>query len=147
MFTPRMLWRGTATDKEATNKALSILLKCMTDWNVYLMTRQCLPPLKEAGVRCMPRLPGLYDSGARYIKEDYDALHPEDWLDVLEVLAQGGGDCEDLACYRAAELQVQGEKACAVFHRKTLSGNRTLVHILVQRADGSLEDPSRRLGM
>ena len=92
-------------------------------------------------------LPSLYGSGVRYIREDYTSEHPEDWLDILETIHQGGGDCEDLACWRTAELQHAGERARVVWHRRLIGPGQTLLHILVQRADGRLEDPSRILGM
>lgn len=130
MFRPRMVWGGIERWRDP---ALSLLLAMLTRWNRFVMKRTTVPPLYEAGVR--------------YIREDYESVHPEDWLDCLEVLSQGGGDCEDLACYRAAELQLRGERARAVWHRRSLGNGRTLLHIFVERGDGTLEDPSRLLGM
>jgi hypothetical protein len=136
MFAPRMVWRGI--NEQTIPLALSLLLDSLTRWNVETM---CLA--KAAGFR----IPPLYSGIVRYIEEDYTSEHPEDWLDWIEVLRQGGGDCEDLACYRAAELRVSGETARAMFHRRPLRDGRTLFHIFVQRGSGALEDPSRILGM
>lgn len=97
-----------------------------------------------------PRIPSLYRSGVRYQREDTKRCWAprnggcEDWLTIREVLAQGLGDCEDLACWRAAELRVRaGEPATAVAIRVPRVG----WHIVVRRADGSIEDPSKKLGM
>lgn len=93
-------------------------------------------------------LPGIYESGVRYrlerAKECWVPVRGgcEDWLSARELLRQGVGDCEDLCCFRAAGLRLQGERAYAI-PRKTRIG----WHIQVRRGDGSIEDPSARLGM
>jgi hypothetical protein len=61
-------------------------------------------------------------------------------------------NCEDLACYRVAELRVRtGEPAKPRVTSRIIPspkyGNFTLYHITVLRADGSVEDPSAILGM
>ena len=51
--------------------------------------------------------PPLYGSGARYdIRDD-----GEEWRSPTVIAAKGGGDCEDLASQRAAELQIWGYRA------------------------------------
>jgi hypothetical protein len=93
-------------------------------------------------------VPALYESGVRYRREEAKSCwHPisggcEDWLSAWEVLRQGFGDCEDLAAWRSADLIAAGERARAV-PRRTREG----WHIVVRRGDGSIEDPSRILGM
>jgi len=85
--------------------------------------------------------PRLYESGVRYEREQPGR---ERWRRIDEAMAAGVGDCEDLAAWRAAELRVRrGEAARAIVYR---SGKRRF-HAVVQRADGSIEDPSRALGM
>ncbi len=85
--------------------------------------------------------PRLYESGVRYEREQQGR---ERWRRVDEAMAAGVGDCADLAAWRAAELRVRrGEPARAIVYR---SGKRRF-HAVVQRADGSIEDPSRALGM
>jgi hypothetical protein len=89
-----------------------------------------------------PRTPRLYDSGALY-KAERDT---EEWCDIPRIITKGHGDCEDLACWRCAELQVQGILAMPyVTWRK--SKGRTIYHALVRWPDGKIEDPSRALGM
>lgn len=108
-------------------RALQVLLGVLTDLDAVAL---------QTG-----RFPMLYRSGVRYRRED-PAVR-EEWRTVPEVLARGVGDCEDLACWRAAELCLQGEPACPYIYR-TKSGGW---HVVVRRGDGSLEDPSRVLGM
>lgn len=84
--------------------------------------------------------PSLYESGARYQREPRGV---EEWRTVLGVLRHMAGDCEDLAAWRAAELRLAGEPARVVVRRT----GRRVVHALVERADGTIEDPSRALGM
>lgn len=87
-------------------------------------------------------VPPLYDSGVRYQREP---LGQEHWLSPSGVLGRGLGDCEDLAAWRAGELVVTGEdpNARAVVVQ---TGPRTW-HAVVEREDGSFEDPSAALGM
>jgi len=84
-------------------------------------------------------LPALYDSGVRYKPE---GLGMENWQRADETFARGCGDCEDLACYRAAELNLAGELGAFADVIKT--GSRRY-HAIVRRDDGSAEDPSRIL--
>lgn len=88
------------------------------------------------------RFPALYESGVRYRREP--AARREEWCTIPECLRRGWGDCEDLACWRAAELCVTGQDSQA---RPVLLRTRNGWHVAVQRGDGSIEDPSRRLGM
>jgi len=60
-----------------------------------------------------------------------------------QTYARGGGDCEDLAAWRAAELRIAGEPARVVVVRSAPG----VLHAVVRRANGRIEDPSRRLGM
>jgi hypothetical protein len=134
----RMVWAG-AEGAEKAPRALAFMLDVLTRWNVELMRERA---------RAGDPVPPLYQSGARYQRENYAGLHPEDWRDCLQVIRSGGGDCEDLAAYLAAELRVQGDEGarCMFISRERPDGGR-LFHIVVQRGDGSLEDPSRALGM
>lgn len=110
-----------------------------------------LEGLVELGVADLRRgmvgghVPTLYTSGVRYERE----RGTERWLTPSQVLAAHrrgrGSDCEDLAAWRAAECRVSGEDpgARAIVRR---SGPRTW-HAIVEHSDGTLEDPSRILGM
>ena len=84
-------------------------------------------------------IPGIYQSGVRYARE----RGREEWLTVPVILSRGRGDCEDLACWRAAEMRVHGIDARAVVYRSAPH----MFHVVVEHPDGSREDPSRELGM
>jgi hypothetical protein len=86
------------------------------------------------------RLPTLYSSGVRYGREKKRGT--EHWQAADELIKSGVGDCEDLACYRVAELRANGEYA-----NVRLTKRRKTWHVTVRREDGTVEDPSRRLGM
>lgn len=85
--------------------------------------------------------PELYSSGVRYRKEGF---RRDDWLTAPEVAMLGYGDCEDLAAWRAAELRNAGELDARAI---AITGGAHMFHAVVERADGSIEDPSRKLGM
>ena len=83
-------------------------------------------------------VPPLYQSGVVYKPE-----HPDEWESLDILLARGSGDCEDLAAWRAAELQEQGVQAFATVYN--VRANKW--HAIVRLPDGSTEDPSKVLGM
>jgi hypothetical protein len=96
-----------------------------------------------------PGAPGVYQANLVYQPEE---IGHDDWRDVPSILDHGGGDCEDLACFRVAELRVRTGENCKPYVSWQLVqsqkyGTFTLYHIRVQRADGSIEDPSKILGM
>ncbi len=95
----------------------------------------------EAQLRAR-RFPMLYASGVRYVAEPHGQ---ENWQVPSVTLQLRYGDCEDLAAWRAAELVVRGEdpRALAVVKRVRPG----LMHCLVLRGNGQIEDPSKRLGM
>lgn len=107
--------------------------------------------LAEALIQCNliylrrhPDTPSLYDSGVRYVSE----TGSEDWKDIHYCIKDGFGDCEDLACWRVAELRRQGIKAKAgLRHRYIPREEITLYHVLARWPNGRLEDPSKKLGM
>lgn len=115
---------------------LDHLLEALTMANVaYLLT--------------YPRTPLLYESGVRY-EEEPDGR--DEWQDIPDTLARRTGDCEDLACWRVAELRVAGgigaTRAISVSDMPDRSGKLVKTfHICVLRTNGTIEDPSRRLGM
>jgi len=86
-------------------------------------------------------IPPIYKSGVRYQREQGTEI----WKPAPRVFADRVGDCEDLAAWRAAELRQAGEegaRAVAIHHP-----NSRLWHAVVEREDGTIEDPSKALGM
>ena len=97
----------------------------------------------------LPSTPNLYESGVRYLAEPDGR---DEWQDIPDTIARGTGDCEDLACWRIAELRVRFREHAlpriTVDELPDRAGRLvTTYHITVQRAGGQSEDPSRRLGM
>lgn len=88
-----------------------------------------------------PHTPPLYSSGVRYAEDLPGSA--EEFCAIPDVLRRGRGDCDDLAPWRAAELRLCGEHATA--EPVHVGGGQW--HVIVRRADGSIEDPSARLGM
>jgi hypothetical protein len=83
-------------------------------------------------------LPRLYESGVYYQREPKGR---ERWQTAVETYRRGAGDCEDLTAWRVAELRFDGEPARGI----VIPTGPRRYHAIVERADGSLEDPSRRL--
>lgn len=119
-------------DRVSSHKALNVLLAALTQIDIdYLKDN--------------PRTPLLYQAGIRYIEE---VPGSEDWRDIPTCLADRQADCEDLACWRSAEVFVRHRiRAVPIFGFRTLSNGTVVYHIRVQYPNGHIEDPSRILGM
>lgn len=84
-----------------------------------------------------------------------DALHRVRWQaeppgqehfdHAKTVMQRGNGDCDDLAPWHAASLRVSGEDPGAIATCYQSGPKRW--HAVVERSDGSLEDPSLSAGM
>jgi len=122
----------TPETREMSDEVLGYLLSALTALDV-------------AYLKAHPGTPLIYESGVVYQEEPPGA---EDWANIPMVLKLGWGDCEELACWRAAELQVRGNLgARAGFTKQTQPDGTMLYHIVVLLPDGRTEDPSRQLGM
>jgi hypothetical protein len=109
--------------------------------NRALTVLQGLSELQLRKVARAGSFPTLYGSGVHYEREPRGR---EWWQTAADNFAVGSGDCEDLANHRAAELVVyEGEPARAV----TLRTGHHSFHAVVLRDDGTIEDPSAKLGM
>ena len=110
--------------------------------NLYLET---LFKLDVAYLRDYPDSPKIYESGTVYRPEP---VGEENWKTIPIILTDGFGDCEDLACWRAAELYAEGNRHVrpVAIAQPTGTPGFTLFHIVV-RGGGVREDPSKRLGM
>ena len=119
-------------DRAASHKVLNILLNALVDTDIEY--------LKDN-----PQTLSIYQSGVRYVEEPPGV---EDWRDIPTCLRERTGDCEDLTCWRVAELRVRhGIHAVPIFGFRTLSNGDVVYHIRVQYPNGQIEDPSRILGM
>lgn len=124
-----MAWRATIVAPEIDPKIIEIELDALVRANRYLLLRHRVPPLYKSGVHYQAETPPK-----------------EDWLTAPVAAQLGLADCEDLACWRAAELQMAGERARPVYKREQVGGYG-FWHIQVERENGDIEDPSRLLGM
>lgn len=89
------------------------------------------------------RTPPLYSAGVRYQREEGTEL----WQDIPRTLELGYGDCEDLACWRVAELNVAGVRAKPYIKWRNDGPKKSQYHATVLWPDGRVEDPSASLGM
>lgn len=111
-------------------EAIEALVEGLVRLNVVLMGYA-----EQRGVES----PTLYESGITYRREPKGSEWWENASDVIGVVARRSGDCEDLAAYRAAELRYyDGEPA-----RVRIVRTSRAFHAVVERGDGSMEDPSR----
>lgn len=117
-------------DRKYSQKAVLYLLEALTNIN-------------REWLREHPSTPGIYESGVRYIRE----TETEDWRDIPTIIKDGGGDCEDLACYLCAELRERKKVKCRPFIKWRRYQNFYLYHVLVQLPNGQMADPSAKLGM
>lgn len=126
------LFKNTEEERMSLgHQALHIMLEA-------LMAIDCLYLLGH------PECPGIYDGQVRY---QVEPPGEEDWQDVPTCLKLGYGDCEDLACWRAAELRIRHKiPAKPIFLWRSLPDGGQMYHIQVMTPSG-IEDPSRRLGM
>lgn len=94
-------------------------------------------------LKAHPEAPALYASGVRYGREPPEVR--EEFRTIPATLAQGWGDCDDLAPWRAAELFVRGgHRDVRPLVRQIRPG---LWHVVVGRGGRQIEDPCKRLGM
>lgn len=89
-----------------------------------------------------PAMPALYAAGVVYASEG----SPEVWRDIPTIYADGWGDCDDLACWLAAELRVKHKRRAIVSLRQR-PGSSTVHAVVVDADAGVTHDPSRVLGM
>ena len=109
---------------------------------------EALVKIDELYLRLTPGTPSIYKSGVRY----YHYAEREEWLAVPECMFERIADCKSLSAWLVAEYHVSGidpgAKCCKKYSTiETEFGPLLLYHIQVQRSDGTIEDPSRELGM
>lgn len=110
---------------------LNAALEAVTRLDESLLKDGSVPTAKEA-----------IKNGVKWAPEPFSSEHFDH---AGLVTRRGQGDCDDLAPYHAASLRHTGEdpEAKAIVRR---SGPHRW-HAIVQRSDGSIDDPSRWAGM
>jgi hypothetical protein len=132
VFAPQVRLRSfDRLDRATQESVVRLLLEALVTTNI-------------AYLRAHPEAPWLYASGVTYAEE---AEGVDEWTDIPETLRRGVGDCEDLAAWRIAELRVRSDELALPRVTVETFGARALYHVIVKRAGGCLEDPSRVLGL
>lgn len=116
------------------------LIRLPRSTEVYEAALEGLTRMNEWIYRQDPSLPEIHDAGVRYRREAGEA-----WRHAGDVIRERWGDCEDLAGARAGWLRARGVDPRARV-RVVRTGKR-LTHAIVERGDGTREDPSADLGM
>jgi len=126
--------RTTVPPDLVNERTLGAGAEANTEVSQALIERGGIPPLADAIEQGMVRWKPE-DSPPGDESFDHPGL----------VLARGWGDCDDLAPWWAAELRASEEdpEAKAIVYQ---SGAQRW-HVVVQRGDGSIDDPSRWAGM
>lgn len=99
-------------------------------------------------LRKHPECPRLYEADITYRRE----TTVEEFNSIPVILKAGGGDCDDLAPWRVAELIERDREPARIYvtcsqTQDGMGEPRRLYHIRLKRADGTIEDPSEVLGM
>ena len=110
---------------------LDAALESVTRLNESMLKKGEIPTFERGlhhGIKWKPEPPGAehFDHG-------------------LEVIKRKWGDCDDLAPWHAASLRHTGEDTGAQAVAKRSGPQRW--HAVVQRSDGTIDDPSKRAGM
>lgn len=71
----------------------------------------------------------------------------EHFREIPRIIENGGGDCDNLASWRCAELRELGIDAKPYITWRRREDGGTTYHVIVLWPDGSSEDPSLLLGM
>jgi hypothetical protein len=110
-----------------------------------LFLLDALVAMDRLWLQTYPEAPNLYESGVRYVYKDN--VEAPAWQDIPATLAKGYGDCKDFAAWRVAELLERVGVAARPYVQWRMVDGAYRLHALVQLPDGTLEDPSKQLGM
>ena len=116
---------------------------------VYERPAQSLGECEE--VRVLKEAIGPFRSRLPKVRKVLDQVQAvfggERFRDIGVLLERGSGDCDNVACWRVAELRQGGIRARPYLKWRTNDNGGTTYHALVIWPDGSSEDPSLLLGM
>lgn len=133
-------------ERASSQKRVLVLLEALTLINqFYLDEHPDTPWLYQSGVRY--KMPAQFGAGAA--EGGVKGYRGEVFRDIPRILENGGGDCDNLASWRAAELRSRLGIAASPYitWRKRADGGTTYHVICRYEYDGSSEDPSLLLGM
>lgn len=164
MYHVNSLFDGTNRDE--SEKTILWLLEVLTIRNCdYIQAHPEAPKLYDSGVvyevpAQMLNRPSesAIRKLARFLKDNFDSDEEtidmvssilrgiEIFRDIPAIIAKKRIDCDNLACWRSAELRIAGIKATPMITWRETPGGTTY-HALVRWPDGTSEDPSILLGM
>lgn len=107
--------------------------------------------LRGVALGCRPlfvgpnALPPLYESGFVFKEDPNYGSGIERFRLPVEVAAAGFGDCDGLSVYELSRLLATGEDPDADISIGDYMGDGGM-HAQIRRGDGSIEDPSVKLG-
>jgi len=113
--------------------------KLVTTAEAHLAVLDGLVRMNLGYLRERPATPSLFKSGVSYADEPGNDV----FQTIAEVLKTGQGDAEDLVCWRAAELRLQGIKAEVSLCALPMGGLTPLV--VTDGGVETIEDIGRRL--
>lgn len=152
-------------DRPSSQKRILWLLEALTRIDqLYLQQHPDTPLIYKSGI--VYKVPAQFEtvpevarvrefltakSAPSNVTEALEALERmvggERFRDIPKIIANGGGDCDNVATWRAAELRQLGIAAQPyITWRRRPDGGMTY-HVIVRWPDGSSEDPSLLLGM
>jgi hypothetical protein len=155
-------------ERENSQKRVLWLLEALTCCNqLYLQQHPETPFIYQSGIKYIqpaqfektnvPEVKALRDylteKGApQYLFDALDKLYNivgggEIFREIPRIILNGGGDCDNVAAWRCAELRELGINACPYITWRTRSDGGMTYHVIVRWPDGSSEDPSLLLGM
>lgn len=136
----------TEDERDSSQKRVLVLLEALTLCNqFYLKEHPEAPLIYNSGI--VYKLPAQFESGAK--EGGVAGYRGEVFRDIPRIIENGGGDCDNVASWRAAELRTRFGIAASPYitWRKRPDGG-TIYHVIVRYDyDGSSEDPSLLLGM
>lgn len=137
-------------DAERTQKNVMWLLEALTQRNQeYLKQRPNTQRIYRSGIRYMSPQQFIGDvnevavlktalgkmasqpSVKRALETVQDVLGGERFRDIGRIIENGGGDCDNLSCWRAAELRQAGIKASPYMTNRMRADGGTTYHALV----------------
>jgi hypothetical protein len=158
----------TEAERESSQKRVLCLLEALVWINrIYLQEHPETPLIYQSGIKykvpeqfehaSLPEVDTvskfLKDKGAsKEVQEAFKTLSNmcgggENFRDIPKIIENGGGDCDNVASWRVAELRELGIQAKPYITWRKREDGGTTYHVIVLHPDGSSEDPSLLLGM
>ena len=107
----------------------------------------CLVAVNLWCLRRARRMRRGYPPIYRAVCYEPEPLGQEVWQSIPAMYQRGVGDCEDLTCARVAERIAVGDACRPALKPQRRPNGSILYHVVIENPDGTIEDPSKPLGM